>query len=736
MAAAERSTTTVRTTDQAETTIYPGVNNMTDAEVTRRAPRVACALGLTLVATSLSHAQMVERKEFPRWADPAAKVASAPETQRVSIAVFLGFRNEQALRDFIADVSRPDSVHYGKYLTPAEFRAQFAPDVAKVKLVQHELQKLGLHIDYTPASGLFVQASGSVAQVKAAFGVTQELYSYKGKVLRSNAESPRLPAALSGVVSFVAGLDETAKLRRPTHAKLDSPAREQMASAARSESPNAPPGTYSSIPSPVCSHYFGDHKGTLQVPAAPYPATLPWLNCGYTPQQIRLAYGANEVRQDGAGVTVAIVDLYGSPTIVADANRYSRNHGLPPLTAHNFKQILPAGIYDVPASDPCGPQGWYEEESLDVDAVHSMAPGAHIVFAGDVCTDPVNTPLYSLIDEHTADIITNSYTYGTDADLPSWFINLENLFFEQADAEGISVLFSSGDDGDLIAAFGNPLASGSWDDTSPYVTSVGGTSLALLNDKGDKEEWGWGTYRVFMNDVTVPPDGKAIQDSGPALPFAFYAGSGGGPSLVETPAPDYQVDVPYSLSGYTTDANGHRVALGATYRVTPDISMDGDPYTGFLFGMTYTIANPPQLDPGCTRLSSTTEYCEVAIGGTSLSSPLFAGVLARVNQARFELKRPAVGFANPALYTLARVLGTSRGAPIVDVKAPAAPTAVLRGYATNPNELRVVTMNSTLNGSHVHEGADSSYRTTHGYDEVTGLGVPWLPALIGALLFH
>ena len=50
---------------------------------------------------------------------------------------------------------------------------------------------MGFHIDHTPDSGLFVRASGSVAQVKAAFGVTQDLYAYQGKVLRANAETPR-----------------------------------------------------------------------------------------------------------------------------------------------------------------------------------------------------------------------------------------------------------------------------------------------------------------------------------------------------------------------------------------------------------------------------------------------------------------------------------------------------------------------------------------------------------------
>ncbi len=150
------------------------------------------------------------------------------------------------------------------------------------------------------------------------------------------------------------------------------------------------------------------------------------------------------------------------------------------------------------------------------------------------CTDPGNGGLYELIDNHLADIVTNSYGYNgeVDAGLSTDFINAENQFFLQAAAEGMSIVFSSGDDSDLAAI--NGVASGSWEATSPYVTAVGGTSLALLDRNGDKKEWGWGTYRVSMNGVTVAANGKTIATSGPALPFAYYAGAGGGPSLVRS----------------------------------------------------------------------------------------------------------------------------------------------------------------------------------------------------------
>lgn len=711
---------------------------------------MSAAIGLTLGLANLSWAEYPDtQRNVPHWASQANHVASAAESDRVTIVAYLSLRNVSALKDLIAAQATPTSASYGQYLTPEQFHAQFSPKAADVQRVQHSLERRGFHIDHVPASGLFVRASGSVALAKATFGVSQELYSFRGKLLRANGETPRIPAEISDVVIHVAGLDQSATLRRPSHIRLNETEGGAARTAARAAAgddtaPNAPPPVAANLPSIVCSNYWGDHSATLSTAAAPYPQTLPWLICGYDPQQVRAAYGADSVRQDGSGVRVGIVDVYASPTIRDDVNRYSRNHGLPRLTSKNFRQIVPAGLFDVPADDPCGPQGWYGEESLDFDAVHSMAPGASIIYSATACTDPGNGGLYELIDNHLADIVTNSYGYNgeVDAGVSTDFINAEDQFFLQAAAEGMSILFSSGDDSDLAAI--NGVASGSWEATSPYVTAVGGTSLALLNRDGDKKEWGWGTYRVSMLGVTVAADGKAIDTSGPALPFAYYAGAGGGPSLVE-PAPSYQAAVPYRLSGYTTLADGTVIPLtdipgaAAPARVTPDISMVGDPYTGFLYGETFTIAGDPVSDSGCTPISSTLEYCEGSIGGTSLSSPLFAGVLALVNQARFQNHRGPVGFVNPALYRLAHG-DDSDSAPLVDVRRPTSPTAVLRGYLGNPNRLRVVTMNSVPNPDYpgddqpaVIEGANTSYLTTRGYDETTGLGTPNVPALIRAL---
>jgi len=177
------------------------------------------------------------------------------------------------------------------------------------------------------------------------------------------------------------------------------------------------------------------------------------------------------------------------------------------------------------------------------------------------------------------------------------------------------------------------------------------------------------------------------------------------------------------------------VPLETPHRVTPDIAMVADPYTGFLIGETYTKAGDPTFDGFCKSLSKATEYCESGIGGTSLAAPSFAGVLALVNQARFAEGKTAIGFVNPALYTLAVGAPGTTSAPITDIQPPSAPTAMLRGYSNDPTKVRVITVNSAPNAkaTAATEGADTSYLTRKGYDEVTGLGTPNVPAFIKAL---
>jgi len=714
-------------------------------------------IGAAATAPAHAAATVTVPDNIAPWVAKATKLGTAGPNTKVTIAIYMAVHDLPTLKAFVADVSRPTSASYGKYLTPAAFRARFAPAAADVTAVRDLLTSAGMTKITTGPGGFVVTARATVAQINAAFGISEKLYSYKGLTMMANDEAPSIPAALSGKVLSIGGLNEGGLLRHPMHhtvfpQRRAAPAGLEAATATAAAAGPAitPPPVADNQQPEYCDTYYGDLEATLSTSITPFKKTLPWTICGYTPQQIRAAYGMDKVTYDGTGIKVAIVDAYASPTLRADGDAYAANHGLPKLTTSRFQEIIPGGIYGVSPSAACDPYGWWGEESLDLAAVHGSAPGADIVYIGsEDCNESLTVALVDAIYNDTADIITNSYSYGGDSDTLS-DIEAQNDAFMAAASTGITVMFSSGDDGDLSQD--NGVATGSFEADSPYVTGVGGTSLAIKNKAGAKDEWGWGNYVDALENFTIN-SGTSITTTGVATVkadgqkydnYQFYAGSGGGITLLAA-EPDYQVPVvPSALATTLNEASGYSVPIGPN-RVSPDVAMDADPFTGYLYGESYTIAGNAIADANCTPTGTTTEYCEGDIGGTSLASPLFAGTIAIVDQARVAAGKPKIGFANPWLYggTIGTTL-TSSG--INDVQPPTAPEAVLLAFSAYDGyaaEAAVVTLNSVpfdiqadpfpleLCGTASCLGIDDIFNyTTAGYDDVTGLGVPYLPMLV------
>jgi subtilase family serine protease len=724
---------------------------------------ILSALFGAAIACAAPMARAADPSNVAGWVKNAKMIGAAPGNLSVQIAMYMKLRNSKGLKVVAVEVSSPRSTQYGHYLTTQEFGERFSPSPADVDAVKALLEQAGMSDVVVGPQDAFVAATATVDQIKATFLVSQDLYSYKGMTLRANKEEPTIPTALVGKVLFIEGLDDTGLLRQPFHKSATQG--KLVAPAAKGTSPSVtPPPVAAGNPSLYCNTDFGSTAlvATLSTPADVYGADIPWLNCGYTPQQIRAAYGLNQVKYTGKGVTVAILDAYAKPTLLADANRYSANHSLPRLVQGvNFSQIIPVGIYNVSPNEPCGPYGWWGEQSLDMGAVHGAAPGANILFIGSRdCGTSLDIALQNALYSHLADVITNSYGYNGEAIAPGQQASDDQAAMAAA-AQGMTVLFSSGDDGDL--ASDNGVASGSWPATSAWVTGVGGTSLWITDSAtGAKSEYGWGTYRDLLTDVTVN-SATSVTDSGLEQTsafgytfdaFSFYAGSGGGISLLES-QPSYQAPaVPGYLTVSLNLASGSVETLPTPHRVSPDVAMVGDPYTGYLYGETFTIAGNPISDHGCTPISATEEYCENGIGGTSLSSPLMAGVIAVMNQKREASDNPVVGFANPLFYSIgSRGNGLDFIEPLNQIVAPAAPVSVLRGYVASPTTLRVVTINSVpflvdttpfpifACGLTVCLGLDDVWNYTSlspgtipatpaGYNDVTGLGVPYVPKLI------
>lgn len=138
-----------------------------------------------------------------------------------------------------------------------------------------------------------------------------------------------------------------------------------------------------------------------------YPRTVPDVVCGYKPGQYRSAYGVGTT-DTGKGVTVAIIDAYGSSTIASDATRYFRtNDPGNPFSNANFSQINATPFDD---ESVCDASSWLTEQAIDVEAVHSTAPNANILYVGaQDCENGLFTAEQNVIDNGLANVVTNSW---------------------------------------------------------------------------------------------------------------------------------------------------------------------------------------------------------------------------------------------------------------------------------------------------------------------------------------
>ena len=454
----------------------------------------------------------------------------------------------------------------------------------------------------------------------------------------------------------------------------------------------------------LCSGYYGQ-RAAKRVPDA-FGGRNPLAVCGYTPEQLRFAYGVTQAHLRGAGVTVAIVDAYASPTMLADANRYAMNHSERLLTPAQYREITPPSYNHLNDGVCEAPSSWAVEEALDVEAVHAMAPQANIVYVAAASCDDTDlmAAVQKVVDQHLATIVSNSWggvphsVYGNED--PATMAAFSALF-QRGGQQGISFLFASGDcgaaDPSVDCGAGSARPQTEYPAQDPWVTAVGGTSLAIgpFDDYGG--EAGWGDRRSVL-----APGGQAWT---PAAGRGRWRFGGGGGTSEDVPQPAYQ-------AGVVPDVLSTKLMTGAKaprpMRVVPDVALAADPMTGFMIGVTEKQPN------------GRTEYGESEIGGTSLASPLFAGLMADAQQGAGH----PFGFLNPALYAKATsgafndVTSASFGSSEPGPPRPPATVVDLGDDSAGLHQARLYQM-----------GDDGLLKTRPGFDDVTGLGSPSLSYL-------
>jgi subtilase family serine protease len=658
-------------------------------------------------AASASPSAVPIRGSISPVAAHSPRVGSVAGDTSVDFEVELRIPDQQAADAFANAASTPGSADYGRYLTATQWEQRFSPSADEVDQVTAFLKQNGFTVLGTSADRLAISASGTAAQVERAFSTSLSYHRVRGLRLRFADKDLSVPSDLAGTVIGVAGVSDT--LAHPDR-QTGGPTRSSPASPSSSGDFAQPPGFRVA---PPCSAYYDQPLDAALDAALPpfgsgYPANAPWAVCGYTPPQFRSAYNLSGP-DDGSGVTVAVVDAYASPTIFSDAKKYaSLNDPGNPLRGSRFSQQLANSFNDA---KECDPGGWFGEETLDVESVHATAPGASILYAGakNCNTRALDDALRSIVDHHRADVITNSYGHagGDTLDTAGDRAATDNIL-EMAAATGISVMFSSGDDGDEFTTLGSVLAD--YPSSSPWATAVGGTTLQIGSAGQRIGEYGWSTARSFFcNAANVAQQGCSSSDLGTWGPIdqSLDGGSGGGTSFVYS-QPFYQRGiVPTALSERNASTVGPQ-----PMRVEPDISMDGDPATGILVGETQTFPDGVYYD-------------QYRTGGTSVSSGLFAGVVARAD----ELAGRPLGFLNPALYSL-----SGRSNAIHDVRPSGKQDQSRADYADEIDSADGILYSTRIID---YEGPETfcdtndncstrkvAISTARGFDAMTGLGAP------------
>jgi subtilase family serine protease len=634
-------------------------------------------------------------------------------SKQVTIYVWLRLHNGDSLRELVEQQYDPSSANYKSWLTPDQFNSSFAPTAEDVAAVKEFLAAHNLSVLSVGERNMYVKAQGSIADAQSAFSVQIHKFNALGRTYRANTTDPVMEGPAGALVSRVGGLSDyrlQPHVLRPVNPATGRP----FAAVPLSATPNGAffspyclQGTelenFSTDGSNPKASYFGNAYG------APITNTTPGTlaPCGYQPSDLQTAYKLDALYNsglNGGNQTVVIVDAYGSPTIAADASTYAAFYGLAPLDLAIYQLGESCSASSGTNLALC--QGWATETSLDVESAHSVAPGANIalVEAASDFDDDLNAAILFAVDHELGNVISNSYGGPESQEgLPANDPYDETLML--AAAHGISVNFSSGDSGDWSPVEG--YTDVSYPASSPYATGVGGTSLFLKQNKTMAFQTGWGDNFTMIANPTdqngystplVPPD------SSPADGLGFVFGAGGGRSGVYR-KPSFQKDLP------------------GRSRLVPDISYLADPQTGlevFCTGSTcFGVTGPTAGDIYYT-----------AVGGTSLSCPMFSALWAIANQRS---GRP-LGQAARSIYNLP----PNAISDIVPVSSPfdvsGFITADHRTTYESPYELVLPEtptpfLSALTEGSNgawfvISFGTDTSLSTNWGWDNVTGLGTP------------
>jgi subtilase family serine protease len=659
-------------------------------------PKIAFHLTVpSLLALAAVAAPSILAQSSASNVSPAVRIASdlgpADANQVVTITVHLKPQNEAAFQKTVDALYDPASPTFHQWLSNEDLK-KFAPASQQLEAVQKELESHGLTILSTDDNGFSLRARGNIASVEQTFNTHIHQFQHNGKIFRANIDNAQLSSAAGSYVSAVSGIeshDAHPLLKRAFNFRTNQPLPNVPLSKAEAS------GGLSSIITDTIlspSETFTFKTAGASLPEGVYHGNVYDKNLNltpdYTPAQLQQIYGltgAYKQGLNGKGQTIVLLEAYGYPTILADANAFSKLTGLPQLNSSNFSIVYPEG---KPVDPDAGVlTGWDVEIALDVQWSHSLAPGAKIIVVAAAGQDneDLQDAMHYIINHHLGNAVSDSW--DTDVDLTAG--PLEQKSFDQvltlAAAKGISFQFSSGDDGD--EGLGTPVGAPDVPSNSPHCTSVGGTSILNKVGASGTETVGWGS------NITNLSSGNVLD---PPVPTGLYGGGGGGESVFFA-KPSWQK------------------ALPGTGRQTPDVSALGDPFTGVPIVIT----------------SNGKQTVQAGWGGTSLSSPIFTAIWAIANQKAGKplgLAGAAIALKPGSVQDVLPHSSPTNVAGVVFDKAGStyySPAALFDDFLFgNTNFISAIWDLGGATAIDLSFAIDSSLIVTKGWDNVTGFGTP------------
>jgi hypothetical protein len=638
---------------------------------------------------------------------------------------------DAALRSLLDAQQDKSSPQYHAFLTPQQFGQQFGPSDSDLAQVVAWLQASGFSAVQPSTGRTVIEFSGTAATVEAAFHTSIHQYSYHGALKVANATNPSIPTALVGLVGGIASLNNFGKAPQ-----------------------NISRGTFSR--NMKTGEVKGQTNSAATTGAAPnftYPdPNYNQTDYGLTPYDIATIYNVTPLWNasvDGTGQTIAIV---GRTEInPADFVNYRKLFGLPLGTTTG-----PTGTQYLNIIHNGNSPGFTSDEGeADIDTQWSgaVAKGAtidYVVSNSTFSSDGVDLSALYIVDNNLAPVMSESYGQ-CEASLGASGNQFVSQLWQQAAAQGITAMVSTGDSG----AAGCDEAGSSYADygnavnglaSTPYDVAVGGTDFSGIfyggastyfsatnstngqsaksyipenpwNDSCTNPIWAftstWNglTPEAVCNTASASADGLlyVVGGSGGASSCTAYSNGNSLSTAVASCTAKYPKPAWQTGSGVPAD--------GA--RDVPDVSMFAS--NGF-YGAIYLVCQQDANQDGnaCNTNAPYTDF--EGYGGTSVASPVFAGVMSLVN-AKTGARQGLANYALYNLFTKQVAAATACNASQTSGTLPAS-SCLFNDITAGSNSMPCLkgSPNCTVTNSSDTYGTLSGGLAGTGYDIATGLG--------------